>query len=57
MRGSTKVMPPVLLSENVIAITMIFPRMIHASSAIMRLFFHKVSIIFNILLRTLTKML
>jgi hypothetical protein len=56
MKGSTKAMPPIFFSENVIAITMKFTWMIHTSVAIMRIFFHKVSIIFNTLLPMLSKM-
>jgi hypothetical protein len=44
-------------SENASAITMEFTWMFHTSFAIMRLFFHKASIIFNTLLPTLSKML
>jgi hypothetical protein len=45
MRGSTKIIPPVLFSETVTAITIKFKWMIHTSFAVRRLFFHKVSII------------
>jgi hypothetical protein len=57
MRGGTKVMPSIFSSENVIATTMKFTWMIHTSFAIMRQFFHKVTIIFNTLLPTSNKML
>jgi hypothetical protein len=45
------------LSENVMAIRVKFTMMIHISFATMWLFFHKVSVIFNISLTTLSKML
>jgi hypothetical protein len=48
---------PNFFSENLTAITMTFTWMIHTSFAIMMLFFHKVSIIFNTLLLTLSKTL
>jgi hypothetical protein len=57
VRDGTEVMTPVFLSENVIAITVKFTWVIHTSFAIMRLFFHRVSIIFNTLLPLLSKML
>jgi hypothetical protein len=44
-------------SVDVIVITMEFTWMIYTSVAVMRLFFHKVSVIFNTLLPTLSKML
>jgi hypothetical protein len=50
-------MPPVLFSENIIAITMKFTCIIHTSFAVMRLFSHKVSVIFNALLPTSSKTL
>jgi hypothetical protein len=49
-------MPP-FFSENVITITITFTWMILTSSAIMRLFFHKVSVILNTLLPALSKTL
>jgi hypothetical protein len=49
MRGGMKVMPPIFFSEN--------GWMIQTSFAIMRLFFHKVFIIFNTLLQILSKTL
>jgi hypothetical protein len=42
-------------SENITAVTMKFMWMIHVSFANMRLFFHKVSIIFNARLPTLSR--
>jgi hypothetical protein len=46
-RGNIKLTPPIFFPENVTAITMEFTWMIHTSFAIIRLFFHKISIIFN----------
>jgi hypothetical protein len=57
MRGGMKVMLPFSFSENVIAITTKFTQMIHTSFAIIRLFFHKVSTIFNTPLPMLSKTL
>jgi hypothetical protein len=51
------VMPPIFFSENVIALILKFTWMIHNSFAIMRLFFHIVSIIFDTVLPVLSKML
>jgi hypothetical protein len=51
-----KVMPP-FFSDNVPEIIVKFTWLIHASFTIMRLLFHKVSIIFNPLLTTLSKTL
>jgi hypothetical protein len=45
--GSTKGMPPICFSENATAIKMKSTWMIHTSFAVMKPFFHKVSIIFN----------
>jgi hypothetical protein len=42
-------------SENVTAIRITFTWKIHTSFAMMRLFFHKVFVLFNILLPTLSK--
>jgi hypothetical protein len=56
-REGAKVMPPAFFSESVIAITMKFTRMFHIPFAIMRLFCHKVCIIFNTILLTLSKTL
>jgi hypothetical protein len=56
-RSSTKVMPPIFFSENITAITVKLIRIIHISFAIMGLYFHKVSIIFNTLLPVLSKTL
>jgi hypothetical protein len=47
MRSSMKVMPPIFFSGNVTAIKLKFTWTIHTTFAIMRLFFHKVSVIFN----------
>jgi hypothetical protein len=47
----------IFFSENVIAITVTFTWMIHVSFAIMRLFSHKVSVIFIMLLPMLSKIL
>jgi hypothetical protein len=44
-------------SENVIAITIKFTWIIHTSFAIIRLFLHRVSVIFNTLLPVLSKTL
>jgi hypothetical protein len=52
-----KAKPSIFFSEDVIAITMKITWMIHTSLAIMSLFFHKVSVIFNTLLPTLSKTL
>jgi hypothetical protein len=52
-----KIMPLIFFSENVIVITTKFTWMILISLAVVRLFFHKVSIIFNTLLPTLSKTL
>jgi hypothetical protein len=57
VRGGTKVMLKVFFLEHVIAITVKFTWMIQISFAIMRLFFHRVIVIFNTLLPTLTKTL
>jgi hypothetical protein len=57
MTGSMEVMPPIIFTESVIAMTMKFTWMTHKSSAIMRLFFHKIFIIFNTLLLMLSKTL
>jgi hypothetical protein len=54
--NSMKVIPSVFFSENVIAITMKFTWMIHASFAVMRLFFYSVTI-FSALLPALSKTL
>jgi hypothetical protein len=54
--SNMKVMPP-FFSENVIAIALKFIWMARTSFAIMRLFFHKVFIIFNTLLSVLSNML
>jgi hypothetical protein len=51
-----KVLLPFLFSENVIVITLKFTWIIHTSFAVMRLFFHRVFVIFKTLLPTLTKM-
>jgi hypothetical protein len=57
MTDGTKAMAPIYFSENIIAITVKFTWMIHTSFAIMRLFFHRVSVIFNTLLPTFSKTL
>jgi hypothetical protein len=54
MADSTEV---IFFSENITAITVKFTRLIHASVAIVRLFFNKVLVIFNTLLPTLNKAL
>jgi hypothetical protein len=46
-----------IFSGNVIALTVKFTEMIHTSFAIIRLLFHKDSVIFNTLLATLSKIL
>jgi hypothetical protein len=56
-RDGAEIMPPVFFSENVIAITMKVTLMIHTPFATMRLFFHKVCIIFCTLLPMLSKIL
>jgi hypothetical protein len=48
---------PHFISKNVNAITMKFTWIIHTSFAIMRLFFQKVFVIFNVLFPTLIKTL
>jgi hypothetical protein len=50
-------MPRFSSSENVIATTMTFTRKIHTSFISMRIFLHKVSVIFNTLLPTFSKTL
>jgi hypothetical protein len=50
-------MLPNFFSKNVIAITMKFTWVIHTYFAIMKLFSHKVSVVFNTNLPTLSKML
>jgi hypothetical protein len=58
VRGDMKVVPLISFSsENIIALTTKFTQMFHTPPAIMRLFFHKVFIIFNTLLPMLSKML
>jgi hypothetical protein len=50
-------MPPIFVSENVIAVTVKFTWMIHTSFEIMRILFHRVCAVFNTLLPTLNKTL
>jgi hypothetical protein len=57
MIDGTKVMPTIFFSENIIAAIVKLMWMIHTSFTIMRLFFHRVFIIFNTLLPTLSKTL
>jgi hypothetical protein len=52
LKSGTKVMLQNIFSVNVIALTVKSTSTIHTSFAIMRLFFHKVSVIFNTLLPT-----
>jgi hypothetical protein len=47
-----EVKPPMFFSENVIAITIKITQIVYTYFAIMRLFFHKVSVIFNTCLPT-----
>jgi hypothetical protein len=56
-KGSVKLVPPIFLSENVVAITMKYTWMIYSSFAITRLFFHKVTFIVYTLLPTLSETL
>jgi hypothetical protein len=55
--GGVRITASDFFSENVIAITMTFTWMIHTSFAITKPFFLRVSVLFNTILLTLSKML